>query len=364
MVNISAVLIFLALIILLTTIVQLQSLLNKEKIMFKKFNVSLLLVLAATSSLPLQAADNAGYWLDSTGDMVRNGTGGCWRDMDWSTDNAIAECEGGMKKESDSDSDGIVDSKDACPGTIAGITVDAKGCAKDSDNDGITDSNDRCPGTDSGVSVDANGCANDSDNDGVADSTDSCPDTAAGISVNSTGCAKDSDGDGTADSYDKCPGTVADVKVDATGCAISIDDDNDGIINSLDDCAGTASGTAVNNHGCELKADISLDNVQFKTGTAELSSQSRNLLNAIARILKENKHLNFDVVGHTDNTGDYQSNVKLSESRAKSVRQYLIDQGVSTGRLSAQGYGPDQPVASNDTRQGRSKNRRVELKLK
>ncbi len=348
--------------------------------MFKKFNVSLLLVLAATSSLPLQAADNAGYWLDSTGDMVRNGTGGCWQDMDWSTDNAIAECEGGMKKESDSDtkggmkkekeketdsdSDGIVDSIDACPGTNSGTIVNAKGCATDSDNDGVSDSNDRCPGTGSGTSVDVNGCVKDSDNDGIADSNDKCPDTAKGISVNAKGCSKDSDGDGAADSYDRCPGTVTGVKVDATGCPISIDDDNDGIINSLDKCAGTASGIAVNNHGCELKADISIDNVQFKTGTAELNSQSLNLLGNIAQILKDNEHLNFEVAGHTDSTGNYQSNVKLSESRAESVRQYLIDQGVSSDRLSAQGYGPDQPVASNDTRDGRIKNRRVELVLK
>jgi len=302
--------------------------------MFKKYNLALLLMLTAASSLPLQAANNTGYVIDGAGDIVHSASGECVHDQGWTIENAIAGCDGFMKKESDSDNDGVVDSKDACPGTIAGTAVNAKGCAKDSDNDGVTDGNDNCPATDTGISVD------------------------------SKGCAKDSDGDGIADSFDKCPGTATGVKIDTAGCPVNIDDDNDGIINSLDNCAGTAPGTVVNNQGCELKADISLDNVQFKTGTAELSTKSRNLLNNVAQVLKQNKHLNFEVAGHTDNTGNYQSNVKLSESRAKSVHQYLIDQGVAASRLSAQGYGPDKPVASNDSREGRSKNRRVELELK
>lgn len=308
--------------------------------MLKKYNVSLLLMLSATISLPLQAADSVGYWLNSTGDMVRTGYGECWRDMDWSNKNAITGCEGGMKvepapvPESDSDSDGVVDSKDKCPGTATGTTVDVNGCAKDSDKDGVVDNNDNCPETGMGITVDTNGCA------------------------------KDSDGDGVADSYDRCTNTPSGVEVDATGCKINTDEDNDGIANADDDCAGTAAGTVVNNRGCELKADIALDNVQFKTGTAELSSESRNILDNVAQVLTENKHLNFEVAGHSDNTGNYKSNIKLSESRAKSVRQYLIDHGVASERLSAQGYGSDKPVASNDTREGRSQNRRVELVLK
>ncbi len=329
--------------------------------MLNKSNISLLLMLAATSSMPLQAADTAGYWVNSSGNIVRTGLNECWQDMDWSNNNAIAECEGGIK---DADGDGVMDSKDMCPATASGTMVDEKGCAKDSDKDGVTDSNDKCPDTPAGIKVGTNGCPKDSDGDGAADSYDKCPDTPAGINVDATGCPVDSDGDGAADSYDKCPGTPAGTKVDATGCAISMDDDNDGIINANDDCAGTAAGIAVNNRGCELKADITLDNVQFKTGTTELSAKSRNILNNVAMILKQNKHLNFEVAGHTDNTGNYKSNVSLSEKRAQTVRQYLIGQGVASSRLSAHGYGPDKPVASNETRDGRSKNRRVELVLK
>lgn len=299
--------------------------------MLKKYNISLLFLLTLAFNLPLQAQSSP-YWKDSDGNIV-NSTYGCLRTSFWSSSNSLAECEGGMKKMADSDNDGVDDSKDRCPGTAAGIKVDASGCAKDSDGDGVADSNDKCAGTPKGTRVDANGCPRDSDGDGIADNNDKCPDTKKGV------------------------------KVDATGCAINMDLDNDGIVNANDDCPGTAAGTVVNNRGCELKADIRLDNVQFKTGTADLSTESRTILDNVAKTLRENKHLNFEVAGHTDNTGNYQSNVKLSESRAQSVRQYLIDQGVAANRLTARGYGPDKPIASNDTRDGRKMNRRVELVL-
>ena len=173
--------------------------------------------------------------------------------------------------------------------------------------------------------------------------------------------AVDNDNDGVIDSKDQCKNTVDGAEVDSKGCVM--DTDNDGIANADDECAGTAAGTIVNTHGCELKADISLDNVQFKTGTAELSSDSRDVLDDVAAVLLENNHLKFDVAGHTDNTGNYQNNVNLSSSRANSVKQYLVDKGVNSSRLSAHGYGPDKPVASNDTSGGRKMNRRVELVL-
>ena len=195
--------------------------------MLKKYNASLLFALTMAVNLPLQAASNPGYWNDSSKVSVSTGFSKCWRTIDWTSENAIPECEGGMKMvEADSDADGVVDSKDQCSGTIAGVSVDANGCAKDSDNDGVADSNDGCPGTMPGISVNAEGCEKDSDNDGISNSNDKCPGTLAGISVDSKGCARDSDKDGIADSNDKCMNTVAGTKVDATGCDINIDDDN------------------------------------------------------------------------------------------------------------------------------------------
>jgi OOP family OmpA-OmpF porin len=144
-----------------------------------------------------------------------------------------------------------------------------------------------------------------------------------------------------------------------------MDEDNDGIMNAMDDCPNTPAGTAVNTRGCKLAAaSIKVDNVQFKTGTDVLNNESRQILDNVAQTLKQNPHLSFEIAGHTDSTGNYQANVNLSAKRANSVRQYLIDHGVAGNRLTARGYGPDKPVASNGSREGRAKNRRVELILK
>ncbi len=292
-------------------------------------------VLSGVMALPVQAHINHGYIFNTNGSVATNPFGECIRTNYWTPENALPECEGAMaKQEMDSDADGVMDSKDQCPGTAVGVMVDTKGCAKDSDNDGVADGIDRCANTLAGVQVDANGCALDADKDGVADSRD------------------------------QCPGTLAGALVDSKGCEVQKDTDNDGIVDANDQCAGTAPGTVVDKTGCKLKEDIKIENVQFETGTAVLSAASQDILDNVARTLIDNEHLNFEVAGHTDNTGAYQANVDLSNARAQSVRQYLIDRGVGSDRLTAQGYGPDKPVASNDTRQGRSMNRRVELRLK
>ena len=270
--------------------------------MSKKVNLVLTLALTAVVGTQAHASNSVGYWFDSSNDLVRTGYGECWRTSQWSESNAIAECEGGKTKKVsilDSDKDGVIDNKDQCRDTSRGVSVDNKGCAIDTDKDGVADNSDQCKDTIKGAEVDAKGCAIDTDNDGIAD--------------------------------------------------------------VRDDCADTIAGTVVNNHGCALKADISLDNVQFKTGTSVLSSASRSVLDDVAAVLLENQHLQFEVSGHTDNTGNYQNNVNLSANRANSVKQYLVDKGVDSSSLSARGYGPDKPVASNDTSNGREMNRRVEL---
>lgn len=328
--------------------------------MNKIYSISGLLLLAAAATGGVQADNSVGYAYDSAGDVVHNPFGECWRTIRWNSDNALAEC-GDV---ADADQDGVADDKDQCPDTVAGSVVNEMGCVSDSDKDGVADSKDKCPATASGIAVDAMGCAKDSDGDGVADSMDQCADTMAGASVDSKGCVADADHDGVIDSKDHCPGTMAGVTVDQNGCAVKMDADGDGIADSRDQCPGTARGVAVNQSGCALEADIKLDNIQFKTGTAQLSADSRSILDRIADVLKKNPHLSFEVAGHTDSTGNHQANVKLSQQRADSVRQYLIDQGVSADRLSAKGYGPDKPVATNATSKGRRMNRRVELMLK
>lgn len=275
--------------------------------MKNKQTIASLLILTGLISSNLNAANSIGYWYDTSGDIVRTGFGECWRTIKWSSSNAISECEGKMpakKINLDTDQDGVLNSKDQCPSTTSGVIVDSKGCAKDSDKDGVIDSKDKCSGTQARASVDSRGCkiTRDSDGDGITDANDACPDSAA--------------------------------------------------------------GSIVNKRGCKLTANISLENVQFKSGTAVLSGNSRVTLDKVARTLRENDHLNFIVAGHTDSLGNYDKNVTLSKARAQSVRKYLIDKGVASGKLTATGFGPDKPVASNTTRQGRSQNRRVELVLK
>ncbi len=104
--------------------------------------------------------------------------------------------------------------------------------------------------------------------------------------------------------------------------------------------------------------------IRFKTGSAELEGSSYQILDILAGALKKHPEYDLSIEGHTDNTGNSDSNLTLSKDRAKSAYQYLVDHGVESGRLSFDGFGDKQPIAGNDTAEGRKKNRRVEFKVK
>jgi OmpA-OmpF porin, OOP family len=155
---------------------------------------------------------------------------------------------------SDSDGDGVTDSKDKCPGTPKGARVDASGCPKDSDGDGVPDGLDKCASTPKGWKVDASGCPADADGDGVADQMDECPNTPKGQKVNDKGCPlEDADGDGVWDGDDRCPNTPKGAKVDAVGCPM--DSDHDGVSDGIDQCPNTPAGVKVDDKGCPLPAE-------------------------------------------------------------------------------------------------------------
>jgi OOP family OmpA-OmpF porin len=101
--------------------------------------------------------------------------------------------------------------------------------------------------------------------------------------------------------------------------------------------------------------------VNFETGKATLTPESQTILNGVAESLVANDSIKVQVSGHTDNTGSAAVNARLSKARAEAVRQYLVDKGVAADRLTARGYGPSKPIASNKTAEGRAQNRRVEL---
>ena len=85
------------------------------------------------------------------------------------------------------------------------------------------------------------------------------------------------------------------------------------------------------------------------------------MLNEAYEILKENPEIGFELAGHTDNIGSEEYNMKLSEKRAKAVMEYFVRKGIDPNRFTTKGFGFTEPVASNDTKEGRAKNRRVEL---
>ena len=107
-----------------------------------------------------------------------------------------------------------------------------------------------------------------------------------------------------------------------------------------------------------------MDKVQFETGKAELLPVSHALLDEVAKMLKDNPQVELiSVEGHTDSTGSPDFNRKLSQQRAESVAKYLSSKGVKAARMEPKGFGPDRPIADNNTDPGRDANRRVEFNI-
>ena len=106
---------------------------------------------------------------------------------------------------------------------------------------------------------------------------------------------------------------------------------------------------------------FTFDDLHFETGSATLTGASKTQLALLADILKAYPNVSVSVRGHTDNTGDPVANKKLSADRAAAVKDTLVAQGIGATQITSEGYGPEQPIASNDTEEGRARNRRVEL---
>ena len=111
----------------------------------------------------------------------------------------------------------------------------------------------------------------------------------------------------------------------------------------------------------EKGAKVVLNNIFFETGKATLSKESRVELNRAVDLMKVNPTMVIEVGGHTDNVGEDASNMKLSHDRAKSVRDFLVNAGIASNRVQSKGYGESNPVATNDTDDGRKANRRTEF---
>lgn len=233
----------------------------------------------------------------------------------------------------------------------------------DTDEDGIYDDVDKCP-TQAGL-VKYEGCPiPDSDGDGINDELDKCP-TQAGV-AKYDGCPiPDSDGDGINDEEDKCPTQAGPANRD--GCPAT-DRDNDGIIDDEDRCPDIAGIAA--NKGCpEVPANVSKSlglaagGISFGATNATLTTRSNTSLDKLVTLMNENPGLSIRVDGHTDNAGNDDTNMKLSEDRAEAVKTYLVNKGISADRITTEGFGETMPIADNSTAAGRAKNRRIEIKV-
>ena len=247
------------------------------------------------------------------------------------------------------------DSKEDYFQHAAGITI--KFGKKDRDKDGVADKDDLCP--DEPGKPELKGCP-DRDNDGVADKDDACPDEAGKPELK--GCP-DRDNDGIADKDDACPDEAG--PAEFNGCP---DTDGDGVPDNVDQCKDVAGPKE--NNGCpevteevQKKLNDFARTILFDVNKATIKPQSATVLNQIVDVLNQYKNAKFSIEGYTDISGKRDKNQKLSEDRAYSVKAYLIEKGIDESRLTAKGFGPDKPIASNKTKKGRELNRRVEINL-
>ncbi len=183
--------------------------------------------------------------------------------------------------------------------------------------------------------------------------------------------AGDRDGDRVLDRDDYCPDVFGNPP---RGCPqVCIDDnDGDGLSNPVDQCPEQPESRNgfEDADGCpdevppEL-ADLSgvMEGINFDTDKATIKAGSKPLIDEAVEVMKKFPKLRVRITGHTDSIGPYRHNVDLSRRRSKSVKRYMVSKGIKERRIETAGLGPDQPIETNDTKEGRAKNRRIEFTI-
>jgi len=157
------------------------------------------------------------------------------------------------------------------------------------------------------------------------------------------------------------PEVVAPV-VAAPVVAAQLDSDGDGVTDDKDKCPDSPPDKPVDENGCTIESVV-LEGVTFELNSAQLTPASSESLDAAVAAMNKYDSLRIEIQAHTDSMGDAAYNMSLSEKRAASVRDYMVSAGIAADRMVVKGYGETQPIADNDTREGRAANRRVELKV-
>jgi OOP family OmpA-OmpF porin len=289
----------------------------------------------------------------------------------------------GILIDRDKDGDGIFDRRDACVSQKEDFdgNLDDDGCPDfDNDNDNIPDSLDKCPNEPEDLDnvEDDDGCPDyDNDADMVPDSLDSCLNVAEDHDgfMDTDGCPDyDNDGDMVPDSLDRCPDIPEDIDGfdDKDGCP-DIDNDQDGVPDSLDKCPDQIGPPE--NGGCNIlesakakprgkeirSGRVILGGVTFEPQKATIDPNSYIILDEVVSSLIDWPEVKIEIQGHTDRTGNKQEKISLTQARAETVRNYLVNRGISPHRLTAVGKGGGEPIADNTTAAGRAMNNRIEI---
>ena len=258
------------------------------------------------------------------------------------------------KAGTDADLDGVPDSEDWCLGTPRGERVGPDGCASFE----IGNWSDAAV-CDAGMDG-AHPAGADHDRDGVPDSEDWCPQTPDGVRVGANGCA---DGEIAVTCRNGATPVEKSQPMRIVPATRDNDADGDGVPDADDRCPGTARGIPVDRNGCALIEKVVLKGINFDTASAKLKPAAGDTLRSVAAAMKVNKKLKVEVRGYTDSVGTDERNLGLSERRAKSVKEFLVKEGVAEDRLTAKGFGKADPTDTNDTPAGRANNRRVGFKV-
>jgi OOP family OmpA-OmpF porin len=249
----------------------------------------------------------------------------------------------------------------------------------DRDRDCIVDSNDACPSEAETVNdyQDEDGCPeSDKDGDGFWDDKDTCPSEAETVNdyQDEDGCPEsDQDGDGFWDDKDTCPEQAETVNEfeDDDGCPEQ-DPDADRFFDEQDTCPQEpeSDNGYKDDDGCpdEVPKDVqaftgAIDGITFETNSDKIRPSSTKTLDKAVKVLTDNPDIRIKLSGHTDNQGERELNIDLSKRRADAVKHYLTDKGIEAGRMETEGHGPDKPIDTNDTKDGRANNRRIEFEI-
>jgi OOP family OmpA-OmpF porin len=191
------------------------------------------------------------------------------------------------------------------------------------------------------------------------------PETAAGSKIAVLApVVLDSDSDGLLDDEDQCLNTAKGAKVDGFGCAIAESTEAQTSKSAqASKSAQIGAGAIVGKSVMENDIDAAISSVQFDSNSDSLTPASKLELDKVVTLLGAGTVAGIEVQAHSDNTGSASYNKNLSQKRADAVVSYLTEKGIAADRLSATGYGEENPIADNNTKSGRAKNRRVEFIL-